>query len=199
MKINPYYDIIFLTGMMGTGKSYFTEKMFLTGVKRKVVYDRNWEHGDKGFIVHTVSEIRKAWLFDGLTSIIFQPYTFTDEEFDQLSKFIRTLDNLLFMVEEVEFHAHARGYTSQAFREIVNRGRHQGIGLIVTARRPHLIHKDIRGNITYMVVFQMQEEDDVKYVSRWIGVSEEAIKTLPEYHSFLYIRKGRKVVRQKPC
>lgn len=192
---NPYNNIIFLCGRKETGKT-FRAKAMIREVRRKIIYDRNHEH-DQGFIVYKLKDLEKAWSWDELTSIIYRPLEFTDEEFQALSSFVlRNVKNCLFFVEEVQRYATVHGYRSQAFAELVNRGRHQGVGLLVTSRRPAQIHIDIRENASLVFCFSLNEMSDIEYVAKWFGLwgrsSEEhnkAIKTireLPRHKCFVY-------------
>jgi hypothetical protein len=196
---NAYTTIIFITGRKMQGKSVYCRYLFRKA-KRRIIYDRNFEHSTTGFVVRTVPQLRKAFLYDELTNCVFQPIHFTDEEFEELCSFIiKKISNVLFVVEEIEMQAHARGWSSQSFREIVNRGRQQGIGLIGTARRPANIHGDIKGNADYVVVFELYLPRDVKFISEWINVPEQEIKDLEPYVHLIYDAKTHKVVEEGAC
>jgi hypothetical protein len=45
----------------------------------------------------------------------------------------------------------------------------------------------------------MQEEDDLRYVGKWINKSQADIKNLPPFHSYYFSVTTGKTTLQTPC
>lgn len=196
IHFRTFWDFVCIFGRMGKGKSYFA-KFTVKKLKRYVIWDRHHEYGDCGYIVYHAERLKEA--FEKWKRVVFQPLTYSDQEFHDVCKFVLTQKNLTFIVEEVDEHAHARGYSTPLFQRIIRGGRHQGIGLIVISRRPAITHKDLRSNASYLVSFQMHEEDDIKYVGKWMGIDPQRVKNLADFHSLVYDANKHTVTHQLPC
>ena len=195
IRFRAYWDFICLFGRKGKGKSVFS-KYIIKSLNRYVIWDRHHEYSS-GYFVYYRDRLREA--FEQWKRIVYRPLTYSDEEFEEVCKFVLSQSNLTFIVEECDEHAHARGYSTPLFQRIIRGGRHQGIGLILISRRPAITHKDLRSQADYVISFQMHEEDDIKYVGSWMGIEPQKIKELPDYHSILFNANTHDVTMQGPC
>lgn len=200
LHFRAFSDFICIFGRKEQGKTYFA-RYIVKNLSSFVIWDRNYEYGEHGFCVYYPERILPAWN-EGFKKIIYQPMNASEEEFDRLCKVIIGMQNLTFVVEEVDEHAHSHGYSSKTFQTIIRTGRHRnGIGLIVLSRSPFVTHKDLRRNADYVVIFNMHEENDIKYIAHWIGIypNYNRIKELPPWHSLLFVAREHKVIPQSPC
>jgi hypothetical protein len=195
LHFRPFSHFIVIVGRKGQGKTIFTS-FIVKHLRKLIAIDPTWQL-HFGYIVHFPERIAQAFQNYGI--VIYQPKNMDEESYRKAFEECLKFSNYTLIVDEVDEFAPATGIIIQPFKEIVNRGRAQGIGLICNTRRPASMHKNIRSNADYVVCFQMHEENDVKYMSKWMGVSEEQIRDLPPYHSILYIVQGSKTVVQTPC
>lgn len=195
LRFRPYSDFISITGMKASGKTIRT-KHFCKSLDKFIVIDPNWQLGEIGYVVHFPERILEAFRKYG--RVIYQPKHMGKASYEVAFNTCLTLANYTLVVDEVQKFARRNFYICNAFQEIVNRGRAQGIGLIVNTRRPAMIHRDIRSNSDHVICFVLQEEDDRKYMGKWINVDPQKIKELPEFHSFYYDVKRKKTSLHLP-
>lgn len=191
----PYTTFLIITGMKASGKTFLTRKL-LKMLNRIIVLDSTWELGDLGYEVHHPERIKPAFL--EWKKIVYQPMHDDDETWNQVFHVLRNLANYTLGINEIDQFTHGQWYISEDFKHIVRRGRIQGIGQISNTRRPSLFHRDIRNSADVVVCFHLHEEDDVKYMSKWIGASKEEIKGLQKYWSWLWIAEGSKLKLLRP-
>lgn len=185
IEFNPKSDFLVLVGMKGEGKTYLT-KAFCKQLSRFIVFDPKYQMSELGYCVHFPDRILPAYV--RWKHVIYQPAKMAENKDNYTAAFKECLKigNYTLVIDEIDEHANSYGYTCSETEEIVRRGRLQGIGLIGNTRRPHIIHKDIRANADHVITFKMIEEDDVKYMSKWLGCSKGEIRDLGKHHS-LYL------------
>src|SRR4030066_199780 len=86
-----------------------------------------------------------------------------------------------YLKEQIDYFCNAH-MIPRDFDEIVKRGRHQALQLIVATRRPHEIPPIIRSQISRLVTFRHLEPRDLQYLREISGVEEDRIQTLENYH-----------------
>jgi len=196
LNFHPFSDFLVVVGRKASGKTVFT-KFAVKGIRRKIIIDPTWQMGSLGYVVHFPERIKEAMQKFG--AVVYQPKHMDELTYDQAFEECLQWSNYTLVIDEIDKFARPRWYISQALNELINRGRHQGIGLICNSRRPHKTHNDIRSNADFIVCFHLHEERDLQYMARWIGTSEDNIKNLKAYHSILYIVQGSQIIKQAPC
>jgi hypothetical protein len=198
LEFHPLSDFVVVVGRKASGKTIYT-KFLLKMLKHKVLIDPTWQLGELGYVIHFPEKQKIVTAFTDFKSVVFQPKHMTPEVYEEVFSQCLILSNYTLGVDEIDKFARPRWYITEYLHELINRGRHQGIGLICNSRRPAMMHNDIRSNADYVVCFHLHEERDVKYMSDWLNVSEEKIKNLPEYHSLLFNVHDHSVTEQLPC
>jgi hypothetical protein len=175
-------DIMLIVGLQKQGKTYLT-KAFCRSIPSFIFIDPHYQASEIGFCVHYPERIVPA--FNKWKKVIYQPAKGqdTDEAYVKAFKEIIKLTNFTLILDEIDEFANSYGYLSQDIREIIRRGRLQGIGIIGNTRRPSLIHKDIRANAIHVITFMMHEEDDLKYMANWFNIAQDRIRNLESHHS----------------
>jgi len=201
LKLNPYSDFVVVTGLKARGKTTYT--IYLVKELLNVPFiaiDPAHQLSALGYCVHYPQNIARA--MRQFKHVVFQPIksSFTETEtYDLAFKECYRFRNYLLIIDEVDEFAPTWGFKSEHLNELVKRGRTRGIGLICNSRRPHNFNKAIRNNADFVVCFQIVEEDDLKYMSKWINTSKAKIKALKPYYSYLYDVKEGKTTLQHPC
>lgn len=196
LKFKAFSHFVCIFGRKGRGKTVYT-KFMAKHLKRFVVLDTTWQLGDLGYCIHYPDRLIES--FKKYPQVIYQPMKYDDESFGRFFASCLHFQNYTLIIDEVDRFARPRHYISDQLREIVNRGRVQGIGLIVNSRRPAMTHMDLRSNANYVVCFHLHETRDVEYVSEWIGTSEETIKALKGHESLLFSAETGQVTHQEAC
>lgn len=197
MKIKPFSDIICIFGRKGRGKTVYT-KFLVRQLKRYIIIDTTWQFDSYGYVVHFPERIKE---FENFPHLVFQPKHYDKESLDLVFQECLKYHNYTLVIDEIDRFARPRWYISEHLREIINRGRRQGIGIICNSRRPASTHNDLRSNADYVITFQLHEQRDLEYVSDWIGVDESAIRQLREHQSLLWEASAQmnKVILQQAC
>lgn len=201
IEFDPLEDFIVVVGMKKYGKTVLTKWLIKIGCKTFVVIDIAHVLGDLGYIIHYPERLEKA-LSEGVSQIVYQPVKGTKEHWHKVFGILKNYGSYTLVIDEIQEFCYGKWYVSDNLRSIVTRGRNQKIGLICNSRRPHLFHKDIRGNADLIFCFYLHEKSDVKYMAEWFDIEEQEIKDLEKYHSILFkvgASKGEKIERLEPC
>mgnify|MGYP001597679791 FL=1 len=196
LEFHPLSDFVCVVGRKASGKTKYTE-FLLKRLPKKIMIDPTWQLAHLGYVVHFPDRITAA--FKEWKQVVFQPKHMTSEVYEECFSQCLQLTNYTLGVDEIDKFARPRWYITEYLHEVINRGRHQGIGLICNSRRPAMMHNDIRSNADYVVCFHLHEERDVKYMADWLNVTEDKIKNLPAYQSLLFNVKNHSVTPQLPC
>jgi len=91
----------------------------------------------------------------------------------------------MLVVEEAERYA-TKFYMPPALKWIVDTGRHRGIGLTVTCRRPARINTDIISNSDYVFMFHQHLPADIDYLVEWTGEQAYTLRSIEQYGFLIY-------------
>lgn len=196
LKFRAFSDFLCIFGRKGRGKTIFT-KYVAKHLNRYIILDTTWQLGELGYVIHYPDRTISA--FKKFPHVIYQPMKYDEDSFARFFASCLHFSNYTLIIDEVDRFARPRWYISDELREIVNRGRVQGIGLIVNSRRPAMTHMDLRSNADYVITFHLHEVRDLEYVAEWIGTSEERIKGLKDHESLLYSAQTGIVTHQEAC
>jgi DNA helicase HerA-like ATPase len=58
---------------------------------------------------------------------------------------------------------------SPALNKIIQYGRHKNVGLIGSARRPSRVVRDLTANASSVIIYNIQEPRDLKYLEEFCG------------------------------
>lgn len=203
-------DIVLYTGTKEEGKSYLM-KHHAKSLRERIIWDYNHEHGEMGWVVHFVDELSPA-LEKGLTLIVFQPYDKSPSAFNDFLRHCNVLSqyySFVLIIEEIEVYAEpSRINLYKKFPDLadmIDNGRHRGIGIWGLARDVHILSRKITFSADHIFAFRMHRPQDVEYMEEWIGpkanmlspakAQKHNVKLLETYH-YLHFDKVKTVVRQ---
>ena len=196
LKFRAYSDFVCIFGRKGRGKTVYT-RFIAKHLKRFIVLDTTWQLGGLGYVIHYPDRLIES--FKKYPQVVYQPMKYDQDSLCRFFAGCLHFSNYTLIIDEVDRFARPRWYMCDQLREIVNRGRAQGIGLIVNSRRPASTHMDLRSNADYVVCFHLHETRDLEYVAEWIGTSQETIKALKDHESLMYSAQTAQVTHQEAC
>lgn len=98
----------------------------------------------------------------------YQPCMQTRQnDFDMICRWAWEVGSMIFVVEEASWYASAQWIPAE-FENLVARGRHRGIELILTAQRPAQVPMLYRENATRLICFRTHEPNSIDYLRSWI-------------------------------
>jgi hypothetical protein len=175
-------EVILITGQRGQGKTTFIQNQI--GVySRVILFDLLGEFTS----YETAYQMRE--FFEKLSHLkdenffhlnYFNPKT-SEDDFHIICEAINRLNDIMFVVDEIDYFCSTHSIPKQ-FDEIVKRGRHQGLNLIVATRRPHEIPVIIRSQVSSLITFRHLEPRDLEYLGSIIDLPVDEIKTLQKFH-----------------
>jgi len=187
-------DIIVICGKRREGKSKFL-KWLVKNFKRRIIWDVNHEHKTMGFNIHYPYMVEEQWK-RGITRIVFQPFSKTDEDFEKFLEAIYNFNNFVLIIEEVEKYADSY-HMPTTLKKFIDTGRHKGVGIVATLRRPARTHKDLLSNADHIFMFHQHLQIDVDYLKEWVGDKASEISNLPKFNYLHYDDREGTVVHKK--
>lgn len=108
------------------------------------------------------------------------------ESFDSLCFLVYERGNLTLIVDEIEYYGKGQESVPGLIR-IAEHGRHRDLNLIGMTRRPALVSKTITAQVDKLILFRVQDPNDVRYFSQYIHKDIlKYIRKLDRYEYLLY-------------
>lgn len=181
---------IFICGMTQSGKSTLGAYLFSLCPKG-ILYDSDLE-SDKferllrtslGVRVHTIPDLLKA--LTKHAKIVFQPYGYSTEVFEEFCRIVYHLSNLTVFITEISSYAPLHKI-SPWFNMLVRRGEKRGIGLIYDTQRTADVHKTPISQSKHIIIFRQFLPNDVNYLYQFVGEAAYVSRDLLPYHFLHY-------------
>jgi hypothetical protein len=193
--------VIIICGQRGCGKSTYLNAE-IDKFDRVIIYDLLGEnlHYETAFNMEQyVARLNKKQKAHFFVLNFFDPKT--DEEcFSKICISVNRLHDVLFVVDELDYHCNAN-YIPKDLAEIIKRGRHQQLNLMVATRRPHEIPRLMTSQVSQFITFRQVEPRDLDYLNSVCSFNKEEVKNLPNFHYLKWengvITRGQ-VSRPKP-
>ena len=174
-------EVILITGQRGSGKTTRIKEL-IDSFERAIIFDL------LGEFTYYKTTLNLQRFFSELTVIksknfftlnYYNPKN-SEEDFEIVCKAINRLNDVVFVVDEIDYFCNAH-MIPRDFDEIVKRGRHQELQLIVATRRPHEIPPIIRSQISRLITFRHVEPNDLRYLQEISGVDGDRIQKLENF------------------
>lgn len=183
--MNQQSKVIVVFGKRGSGKSTLAKKL-VADRKRLVIYDSLGEYTD-GVIFYDFESL--LTFFDKTKSknfrVIYQPKN-PLEEFASICLLVVSLEDVCFLVEEVDLYATPTKIDSE-FANVIQRGRHFDIDIIGISQRPASVSRLITSQAKDIYTFKMTEPRDIDYLCFTCGADFKVVKDLKPYFYLAYI------------
>lgn len=177
-------SIINLTGKRHSGKSYFLKNALIPNFPYFILWDYNHEHTFKD-VPNTYKLTEIPELFKQKRKVVYRPLDKSLTIFDRFCRIAHNLSDFMLIIEEVERYA-TKHYCPPALKWIVDTGRHRGIGLCTTCRRPARVYTDIISNADYVFMFHQHLPVDVEYLAEWTGQEAYSLRSIEQYGFLIY-------------
>ncbi len=187
-------QIITITGIRGSGKSYFLNTL-LKSNNSFLVYDLMHEHKIDGAIKINNLKDLQFHLSKGHRKLIYRPKSADFEEFDWICDAVYRMGNRTLFVEEANRMMPNMQISSSA-SQFIDLGRHRKVGMVCLTRRIALLDKLPVSQSEHIIVFKTVLPNDIKYLKEFIGDIAEQAKDLDD-HKFLYHSNGKTVLHDK--
>lgn len=164
-------DVVF--GPRGSGKSVYV-KHLLQHRAVVLVIDPMSEHGDMGAVTYSVAELCE-WILGweqrgGELHAVLQ--TGIESEVEEALSASLLLTGGVVAIDEAEIFIGANPLPGAV--ELIERGRHYDVDLILATRRPYSLWRNATANASSIVVFRTTEPRDVRYIEDYVSIPPNA-------------------------
>ena len=189
---------VFVTGMTGTGKSYFIRWLLkkndlpcvVVSLKKSDINNFSQEVKPLtkiGITNENYKNIKKLTNYVGNKNIGFYMDFISPKNIitfiDELSLILRNKSDILVYIDEVHNFIGEKGQYSQNLISLISMAREQNIHIIMATQRPQDVKKSALNNCKYKVSFLLSETNAVKAMSNiFEDIDGNEIKTLKPYY-----------------
>lgn len=177
---NRLNSIICVFGKRGSGKSHFVKNEIIPEIEGDyIVFDPLGEYKD-GIVIETYDDFEDYIKFcrrerKRIKAVLrFE----SDEEYSNVFRLYK-LGNIVFVVEEIDFHCSANSIDPH-LAKMIKYGRHYNCGLIAVSRRPAEVNRLITSQAHKIIVFQITEPSDLDYLKK-SGFDPDDLGNKPKY------------------
>ena len=183
-------EVIVITGQRGKGKSTYI-KNHIEDYDRVVIFDLLGEftyYHTSHTLEEFFKELSKNKKEDFFILNYYNPKN-SERDFEIICKAINRNENLMFVIDELDYFCSAN-YIPHSFAEIIKRGRHQNLNVMIATRRPHEIPRLVTSQVSQFITFRHLEIRDLEYMKDVCGFDKEEIQSLPDFN-FLCWHNGQ--------
>lgn len=185
-------EIVVILGRKGSGKTYLAKQIIRTK-PRALIFDPVCQFSDVGVIINDPLALIQYLKARGAGPFraVYQPITgpletdITATEFRNICEIVWCLNDVWFLVDEIDTYAKAN-YCPPFFNNLVQRGRHKQISVMVTTRRHTETTRHITAQADTIITFRQHEPADIKYLGTFFGSEADKLPTLPPFHFLKY-------------
>ena len=168
-------------GRRGEGKTYFLVEL-LKNSNRLIYIDPIGEQKNVGLGV-VISGIENLILYlegNNKFRVMYQIGSKKDE-FSYIARICMVVGNLELAIDEVDMFIPVHCGCEHTLN-LIKRGRHYGISIYGTSRRPPEVSRLLSSQAHRIVCFAMNEPRDINYLRQFIGANNaEKVKQLEKY------------------
>lgn len=182
-------ECVTIVGKRGSGKSFLARKIGLA-MPKQVIFDPVCDWTD-GVIVKSFSDFcEKIKLFKdaerGNLIFRFDPDdSHRAETLNEALRIIYNLGNCQAVIDEIQLFTSPH-YMPPYLENLYFIGRHKNVGVTAITQRPSKLNKSCLSQSEHVFVGQLHENNDIKVVSSFLGLSHLEISDLQqrEFHYY---------------
>jgi len=197
----PDSPITVVLGQRGSGKTSWVKKQ-LPALPRFVLW--NTVNDDyTGFEIVSDTEALFEYVWKRRDSILQVVINYLEEKGEEdkeaegfafVCKLVEAVENVCFIVEEVDTYATSATIPYE-LKRLLKIGRHYGVSMIAVSRRPAEINRLITSQAQRFICFKTIEPNDVRYLRSIIGEPATELPQIPllEYLDWKHglVEKGK--------
>lgn len=172
-------------GKRGSGKSVKARRL-VAGRSRVLFYDSLGHDYDDGVICEGLATLKSFWktTYRRKFRIVFRPDD-PEGDFETVCSMVYAAGDLAFVVEETDLFFSPGGNTCDAFKNLIQRGRHANVDLFCVTQSPTGFGRLLTKQTDVFYLFSTREPSDLEYFRKRCGqaVSEK----LPTLAKFEYV------------
>ena len=186
-KLKKSRDIVVIVGKTGTGKTYYANE-YLYEYNRVIIIDPLDEYA--GLAFNTYSDLIMHCMDNPIfrvKMIDIQPDTL-----EEVSSIAYGLGSCCLCVEEAQRSIPwGREELPESFADILYRGRHLNLSLVVVAQRASTINIALRSQYTKIISFSQTEQADLEWLFKCTGYKEVYdLRTFTGHEHFIITPSG---------
>jgi hypothetical protein len=188
----PDRRVVLVFGITGKGKTTWTRRM-LAAQHRAVIMDPQGEYRE----FTRYDDIDQCLL--AMDRPVFRVTHPDPANFKWLCLGARAAGRCWLVIEEAHFIMPSHEMPPQEFKDVIYRGRHQEVSVLLVAQRPTTVHISARSQWSDLITFQQTERADVQWLESVTGQSLPVQEL--ERGEYLHIAAGevkRKVLTLPP-
>lgn len=178
--------VSFIVGKRGSGKTLLARELIKRqDCPRIVCYDSNGHDYSDGVVCNGIEQLKHYWrrVIDGPYRLIFRSES-PRKDFETVCQLIMAAGNTVFVVDEVDMYFDD-GQPSEAFGDVIRRGRHNDIELIGITQRPRQMG-EIRSMANVLYIFETHEPSDLQYYKQ--SFSERLVERIRQLRQYEYVK-----------
>lgn len=194
-------EIIVVTGQRGKGKTTYI-KNIIESYDRVIIFDLLGEfcYYETAFNLNDFFSLLSRKRKEDFFFINYYNPKNSEKDFEIICKAINKLNDIMFVIDELDYFCSAN-YIPREFSEIIKRGRHQNLNVIISTRRPHEIPRLVTSQLTQFITFKHIEPRDLSYIKDGVGIEPEDIQNLKDFEYIKWsgagIEKGKTIKDKK--
>ncbi len=174
-----------IIGKKNTGKTTLANRFIINRTKPCIIVDPADQFKEYKLFL-SPQELLRYMVDNGFTISKPLRVAFSEQaEFDQLCKICLAHKNILLVVDEVDMFDSPTSQ-SRYFKKIIHLGRHYGLDLITTSRRPASISRDLTSQTDTFYLFKVTEETDLIYFKKRNSELAQIVRELKPYYHIKY-------------
>lgn len=168
MYSNP---IIVVFGRRGFGKTTWIRwHIYERPEKVFFIYDHHREYiFERAYYYNSVKDFLMENDSFEINDYSYNKVIFRGEiDYDEFFEMCYEVGNCIAVFDEID-NACNTAFMSKSLNKIIQYGRHKNVGLIGSARRPSRVVRDLTANASSIIIYNIQEPRDLKYIEEFCG------------------------------
>lgn len=185
---NQQNEIITIFGRKGQGKTCLAKYLAFKNCNSPFIIVDPLGQFESGKIFNSAESLwhfivnNTDYFYSNDPILILQ--TDDEEKIERLYELIYdNLINFVLLIDEVDLYF--TNTSNSILRKIIRYGRNKNISIIVTCKRPALIHKDLTSQTDIFVFFRASEYRDLDYIEK--NCSKEVAKKVQELNHLQFL------------
>jgi len=184
---------IIIFGRKGYGKTVWMRYYIQKNPERKfIIFDHQFEYDidDRTIVVNSLQDFKHLGMYSmhNKNKIIIRGRI----NFENFWIFAATCRGYWIGFDEID-KCCSPTYIPEGLNEICQYGRHHGVNLMVAARRPGMVNRNLTSQADHIICFNIREPRDLKYIQDYAG--PEIAEKLPTLEVLEFVRypEGEKI------